>query len=195
MPNPNTPKGLLPVQFRDGSPWSGQHNIYFVPASDGTALGRGDLVKGVTNSADANGVPVVTRAAAGDVMIGVVVGVVSYQGITHLAHDPAYRPASVAAYVMVADDPDLMFEAQEDDIGGAMPLGAGGRNVQPIVGALNAVTGFSGTMLDSSTLATTNTHSLRVHRAVQRADNTPGGGYLKWLVSINLHAFNAPLGV
>lgn len=195
MPNANTPRGLMPVKFRDGSPYNGQANMYYVPASDATALMVGDLVKGVTNASDANGVPTVTRSAAGDKHIGVVVGIVTHNAKARLAHDPNYRQASVEAYVMVADDPSLLFEAQEDDVGGAMPIGAGGRNVELIVAAGNTANGTSGSMLDSSTLATTATLSLRVHRAVERADNVPGGGNLKWLVSINLHAFTTALGV
>lgn len=195
MANPNVAKGLIPVRYRNGQPYLGAFNVYYVPASDATALFIGDPVKGVTNSSDANGVPTVTRAAAGNTIIGSVVGVMSYGQKTRLQSDPVYRAASTEAYLCVADDPELMFEIQEDDVGGAMAIGAGGRNADFIVAAGNTTSGYSGVMLDSSTMAVTNTLGLRIHRPVDRADNVVGGGTLKWLVSINLHAFRAPLGV
>lgn len=195
MPNVSSPKGLVPVRHRNGAPYTGAANLYYVPASDGTAIRLGDPVKGVTNSADAFGTPTVTRASAGDILLGVVVGIVSAHSITRLATDPPYRVASTAAYLMVCDDPDVLFEAEEDDVGGAMATGAGGRNVEWITGTGNDTTGWSGVKLDSSTMAVTNTLSLRVHSPVKRDDNVVGGGALKWLVSINLHAMRAILGV
>jgi hypothetical protein len=188
----SNPRGLLPVKYRDGSPWTGQASMYFVPASDATPLFIGDPVKGVTNSADAFGNPVVTRAAAGDTLIGVVIGVTSFKNVTRLQSDPSYRQASTAAYVLVADDPDLLFEVEET---GAMVIGAGGRNANLSVIAGSTVTGYSGSKLDSATLATTNTLQLRIHRLVDREDNLFGTGALKWLASINLHAFQTTTGV
>lgn len=192
MPNVSNPRGLVPVRHRAGAPYNGAANVYFVPASDATALFIGDLVKGVTNSADAAGVPTITRAAAGDYVLGPVIGVVSYSGLTRLQSDPTYRAASTASYVLVADDPDLVFEVEES---GAMVAGAGGRNAEIVVAAGSTVSGYSGTKLNSATLATTNTLSLRVIKPVDRADNVFAGGALKWLVSINLHAARNLTGV
>lgn len=195
MANVSSPWGLRPVMYRNGSPYNGAANVYFVPASDSTAIFIGDPVKGVTDSSDGKGVPVVTRASAGNTLLGVVIGVVSYDGTPRLAHDPVYRVASTACYLAVVDDPDVLFDAEEDDAGGAMSLGAGGRNVEWVTGSGNTTSGLSGVKLDSNTLNTTNTLSLRVHRPAKRDDNVPAGGALHWLVSINLHAMNAPLGV
>lgn len=195
MANVSSPKGLRPVSFRNGNPYNGGRNVYYIPASDGTALFVGDLVKGVTNSADAKGVPTITKASAGNTLLGAIEAFVNHDGTPRLAHDPVHRLASTAAYAIVADDPDLLFEAEEDDVGGAMAVGAGGRNVEFIDAAGNTTFGTSGIKLDSSTLATTNTLSLRVHRAVDRGDNTIAQGAVKWLVSINLHAMRAILGV
>lgn len=193
MANVSSPKGLMPVKYRDGKPYTGAFSVYNVPATDATAIFKGDPVKGVTDASDGNGVPTVTRAAAGNTIIGVMVGILTYGSRTVLSSDAVNRLASTATYIAVADDPDLMFEMEEDDIGGAMSLGAGGRNADFIAGTGSG--GYSGFKLDSSTMAVTNTLGLRIHRPVDRPDNVPGGGTLKWLVSANLHAFRAILGV
>lgn len=189
MPNVNAPRGLIPVCYTSGAPYNGAHNVYFVPASYATALFIGDPVIIITNSADANGIPVVNRAAGttGTGITGVVVGgaIPAGQPTIGLTRDsPVYRPASVAQYIAVADDPTLLFEAQEDSVGGALVAGAGGRNIELIAGAGSTVTGYSGFQLDSSQLATTAAHPIRVLRAVQRSDNAIGAN-AKWLVKIN----------
>lgn len=197
MANPNIARGLVPVCHRNGAPYNGAARVYYVPSTYGTALYVGDPVKLVTDASDAIGIPTVAAAAAGNTLLGVVISVAT-------AGDPAvgitrdslrYHAASTAGYVLVADDPDLLFEAQEDGVGGAMDAGAAGRNVEFIVAAGSTFTGQSGVMLDSNTLATTNTLSLRVVAPVVRPDNDPTLTNAKWLVSINLHHFNAILGV
>lgn len=45
MANVSRVNGFTPVQHLDGSPYNGQFRTYSVPASDGTALGVGDVVK------------------------------------------------------------------------------------------------------------------------------------------------------
>ncbi len=64
--NPNIPNGLVLV--------AGEPNIQtaIVLATDSTVLGRGDPVKIAAFAAAANGVMVVTRAAAGEAIHGVV---------------------------------------------------------------------------------------------------------------------------
>jgi hypothetical protein len=201
MANVNLPRGLVPVRYLSGAPYNGAANIYHVPSSYATALFRGDPVIQVTNSADANGIPVVNRATAagGAFITGVMVGVVSAGDpvITRTADQPTYRLASTSAYILVADDPDLLFEIQEDSVGGNMAIGASGRNVDLVAGTGSTVTGFSGFMADSSTLNTTNTLQLRVRRPAERADNSPlaADSLAKWLVSINLHSLRNLTGI
>lgn len=198
MANANIPRGLIPVRYKSGAPYAGAANIYNVPASFATALFIGDPVIGVTNTSDANGIPNITIAGgAGAILAGVVVGFVSAgDPVTARTRDLLpFRAASTQAYALVADDPDLLFEAQEDGVGGAMVVGAGGRNVDLIAGTGNQNTGYSGWMLDSSTMAVTNTLTMRLVRPVERADNEPGVTLCKWLCSINLHAARATLGI
>ena len=44
MANPDRPSGFVPVQYLNGSPWSGQTRLYSIPAAYGTALYIGDDV-------------------------------------------------------------------------------------------------------------------------------------------------------
>lgn len=199
MANKNIPRGLIPVQRLDGSPYNGLANVYSVPASYGTALHIGTPLV-ATGAADANGIPVVqiATAAGGNYTIGPMVGIVDGgEQIVAVTRDmPIYHPASTNQYILVADDPDLIFEAQEDGVGGAMAVATSGtKNVDLIAGAGSNVTGFSGWMLDSSTIATTNTLQCRILRCVQRVDNEPGNTLAKWLVKINLHSLRNLTGI
>jgi hypothetical protein len=199
MANTSIPRGLIPVRYRSGAPYNGGYNTYFIPATNATALFIGDPVVPVTAAADGNGVPVITHAAAagGSFVLGSVVGIVSDGDVqvNRTADSPVHRLASTAAYVMVADDPELLFEIQEDGVGGAMGQAAGSRNADLVSGTGSAFTGYSGWMLDSSTLAVTATLQLRILKAVQRADNDPTLTLAKWLVHINLHNARSTLGI
>ncbi len=191
MANSNVARGLQPVRHRNGAPWAGAATKYYVPASDATALYIGDPVVVVTDASDSKGTPTVTKATAGatNYITGVVIGFIT-------AGDPpvvrsrdagVHRAALTEAYVLVADDPDLVFEMQEDSVGGVMTVGAAGRNADFVDGSGSAYTGMSGVSLDSSTLGTGNTKQLRIIAPVDRPDNDPTLDYAKWLVSINLH--------
>lgn len=91
MANVNAAKGFSPVRFSNGRPYNGAGNSYFVPASDATALFIGDPVI-LAGSADAKGVPTITRATAagGNYVSGVVIGFLPDPTNLTLT----YRPAS-----------------------------------------------------------------------------------------------------
>ena len=181
MANANTPQGLRPVRYASGAPYNGAANSYFVPAADSTALFIGDPVI-VAGSADANGVPTATRATAagGALWTGVVVGIINTPTVT-----TTYRPASTACYILVADDPNLLFEVQEDAVGGALAAADVGLNADLIAGTGSTVTGKSAFQLDTSTKAVTATLQMRIEGFVQRADNEIGAN-AKVLVRNNL---------
>ncbi len=199
MANPNAPRGLKPVAHANGAPYTGAGRVYYVPSTYGTALYIGDPVIIVTDSSDANGIQTVQLASAGGgaYTIGPVVAVAnSPDGLVAVTRDSnIYHPASTAGYVLVADDPDLLFEIQEDSAGGVMTVGAAGRNADLVSGTGSTSTGLSGWMLDSSTLQTTNTLQLRIVEPVKRPDNDPTLDYAKWLVRINLHSMRNLTGV
>lgn len=187
MPNANVPSGLRPVRHRNGAPYNGATNRYFIPSGDTVAVFIGDPVKSA-GSADANGIPTVAQAAAGDAIRGVVTAVVPVT-----ADSTTYRVASTARYVLVADDPDLLFEIQEDAVGGALAADDIGLNADIVVAAGSTITGRSGVQLDTSDKKTA-TAQLRILSIAQRADNELGANS-KVLVSINEHELSSTVGV
>ena len=163
---------------------TGGVNRYYVPATDATAIYIGGLVK-LAGSADADGVPSVTgNVAAGNAVVGVCVGV---EPVT--AESTIYRVASTERYVLVADDPNEVFEIQEDSVGAALAAADVGLNAT-LIGftAGSTASGRSTIEIDSSTKATTATLDVSIHRLVQRPDNAIGDN-AKWLVRLNNHQF------
>ena len=182
MANGNAATGLTPKRLRNGSPWMGPARRYYHPATDATALFIGDPVI-IAGSADGDGTPTVTRATAAGAgrITGVVVGFEPNSTI----NAAGYGAASTGFYVLVCDDPNVLYEIQEDSVGGALAATSVGLNADLIAAAGSTATKQSGFMLDSSTAATTATLQLRIVQLEQRADNEIGN-YAKWLVAINL---------
>lgn len=150
--------GMVPVRHQNGSPYTGQAQMYYMPSTDGSDIGLYECMK-LVNAMDTPGeVSVVAQAAAGDALIGVMVGIVPTAAVPL---NKVYRPASTGCYVLIADDPDLIFQIQEDVIGGAVSAASIGShfNASIIVASATANadtnTGMSKTMLDSSTAAAT----------------------------------------
>lgn len=197
MANANTPFGMRPVRHRNGAPYNGAATRYFVPASDSTALYLGDPVQ-IAGSADADGVATVTRATAagGNYVLGAVVAVDPTEGAGAGGRDSTvYRAASTARYVWVADDPDLVFEMQEDGVGGALAAANVGQNIDLVAGSGSTTSGWSGFQADSSTAATTNTLQLRILGFKRDPLNEVGSANAKIEVAINLHQFRNLTGI
>ena len=191
--NTNTPFGLRPVGHRSGATYSGQSKLYVVPASDATALFIGDPVKLSAAGSDVTGkYPAVIQAATGDVIVGVVVGFQPLPTNLELRH----RLASTLRFVWVADDNELMFEAQEINSGTPLAAADVGLNINFAAGGGGStVTGFSGFVLNNATEAVTATLDLKIHSLVNRDSNDLGLA-AKWLVSINRHQYaNQILGI
>jgi len=189
MANANTPFGLLPYRDSTGRPWTGAGKLYYVPASDSTALYPGDPVI-LAGSADADGIPSVTRATAagGNYVLGSVIAVDPTLGAGANGRDSTvYRAASTERYVWVCDDPGAEFLIQEDAVGGALAAVDVGLNADLIAGAGSAIYGQSGWQLDTSTKATTNTLQLKILGFAQKVGNEIGAN-AKVRVRINLHA-------
>jgi len=180
MANINAPKGLIPRYNLTCSDIP--VNRYFIPASDSTAVAVGDTVI-LTGTGDSTGVPVVAKASfgGGAYITGVVVAV---EAITD--ESTTYREASTARYVLVSDHLDTVYEVQGDSVGTSPAVTQVGLNGDLVSGTLDTAWGRSGTQLDTSTLATTNTLQVRVIGFLQANDNEIGD-YARYLVSINLH--------
>jgi hypothetical protein len=168
------------------SSFSGRVNLYAIPAADATATFVGDIVK-LSGTSDADGVATVIQAAAGNMPVGVIIGFVP--DFSNLALQ--YRLASTLRYCWVADSPDLIFEMQEDAVGGALALASVGLNADIIVGAGSVITGQSGMQLDTSTAAATATLVLQILGFIQRPDNEVATANAKILCRFNVHQYNS----
>jgi hypothetical protein len=186
MANVNRANGARPVKHINGSPYNGAGNKYMI--NTGNACGIGDFVKS-DGTADADGVAGVTVAAAGDTIRGVIQGVIPVT-----SESTIYREASTTRYVLVCDDPDVIFEIQADNGGAVLPLVSVGLNADILVTAFDTATGSSRTELDSSS-AITGTAQLRILGFSQRPDNVPASDYAKVLVTINEHELKSTTGV
>lgn len=190
MANADTPYGLQPCN-RNGAPTDFQTNIYFVPATDGTAIAVGDPVT-LAGSADADGIPTVKRLTAGTISaaaslpVGIVVGFVVKPDNLEV---PNYRAASTSAYVVVADDPALFFAVQEDSVGGALAATDVGRRINFIMGTPSATTGLSGVEVDSSTAAVDATLQAQIIRLLPVPANVIGDN-AKWVCKFNGHMYS-----
>jgi hypothetical protein len=185
MANADRAAGLLPVRYITGAPYNGAADVYSTATGDATAIFLGDPVKLSGTSTTINGVVYadVDQAATGDVIIGVVVGVLPVTNDSLI-----YRAASTARRLLVATDPSLLYEIQEVSGGTALTAAAIGLNADFVVGTGSTITGFSGVELNNVGEATTNTLDLQILGLVSRADNEVGE-HAKWLVRINRHQF------
>lgn len=185
MANADTPFGLKPVRHLSGAPYNGAADVFSTASGDATAIYVGDPVKLSGTSSTVNGVVYadVDQAATGDVIVGVVVGV-----LPDVATDAIYRAASTTRRLLVATDPHLLYEIQEVSGGTALTAAAIGLNADFVVGSGSTVTGKSGVELNNATEATTNTLDLQIVGLQARVDNE-AGEHAKWLVRINRHQF------
>lgn len=196
--------GFRPVKHLNGAPYNGQANIYEVPAGEAIPVFVGDLVV-LSNSAatsfyPAVEAPIAAAATSGD-YVGVVVGILNTKfdpdknmssgSIT--LDTPVYRPASTKQFVLVADDPMLVFEGQADE---AVAIASIGLNAGVVEGTGAAslgstTTGASGMQIDGSSVNTTSTLPLQIVGAPNRPNNELNATSNKFYFRINTHAYGS----
>jgi len=209
MANTSKINGFKPVKHITGAPYNGQANLYEVSSSDSVPVFVGDLVKLSTN-ASTSGVPCVqavvgasAQIAAGPIL-GSVVGILNAKmdpldgNMTagSIALDtPQYRVASTKQYILVADAPDLIFEAEAD---AAVATASVGLNVGVGASAHTTplLTGASPMYVYSTTAPdTTSTRPLQIVGLVKRADNDinapTGAAFSRVLVRVNVHTYGS----
>ena len=194
MANLDTPNGFRPVRYLNGAPYNGAHNLYHKLAATNEALFIGDIVQlsgtaglaGVrVGGIDVEGMPGILEGAVSSDVLGVVVGF--YPNPDALG--TKYSPASTAAIVMVADDPYLIFEIQEDSVGAVFAAVDVGRHVDSIAMADgNTDTGRSILELDSSVTSVTTTAMCQLMRLVPKVGNVIGTN-ARWEVRFIEHTF------
>lgn len=197
MPNANRPSGLAPVQYLSGAPWNGQARMYSIDAAYGTALAIGDPVISGGGS-DVNGVPNIAIAGVSGAIRGVIVGLGTSEALTVNPSNlnSIIRPASDPAvwYAMVVDDPNVIFEVQEESNGTQLAAADVGLNTVLKSGTNNGyVSGWQLPSATGATPGTTATLQVRLLGLVRRRDNA-FGAYAKWLVKINVHELGTGTG-
>jgi hypothetical protein len=175
--------------------WNEQGTVYSIPTTDNTAYYTYDVVKAASSS-DANGVPNVIIAAGTDPIRGSIVGIFpvypgqSIQGAALFLETP-YVPATktVPWYVLVVDDPSTTFVMQDDGITtGNLVAASANKNSSFTVTAGATPQNYSGSVLLSSSFATTAQLNLKLEGLVQIPGNVYGA-YAKWQVRINVSEF------
>lgn len=184
MPNISRINGLRPVSTLSGAPWNGQIETFAVLASDGTALGVGDVVISA-GTADADGVQAVTRMTANtQAPLGVIVGFLP--DYSNLAIPSQFRAASTARRVYVVTDPTVIYEVQAN---AAAILADIGLNTGLAYTAVSTTTGFSQMQADMATKAVTATLPLKIVGVVQRPDADMADS-ANWKLRVTLNTNN-----
>jgi hypothetical protein len=196
MANTSRVSGFRPIRYANGAQYNGMVTTYFIPSTNATAVFVGDPVKadatGDTVAAGGKGLGVqsVVQAAAGDAILGVVVGFAVQPGVLDT---PQYRSANQGRYVLVCDDPAVLYEIQ---VNGTLGVTDVGLNASISVGAGSTTTGSSGVQLDAATAAVTATLPLKIVGFTQRVDNDNTSANAKVIVKLNNYQLaNATVGV
>lgn len=182
------PRGLVPVMYKTGAPYTGMVREYPIADAYATAIYTGDPVISLADGTIGIGV-------AGSVCRGVFMGV-KYQGTDGIWYHRPYWPASTdtmgtsTARALIADDPNLVFSIQETnasgDAGTALALADRGLNANFVIAAGSTTTGITGSSLNNASELTTSTLNLKI----MDLDPYPGnvvGSFANWLVCWNTH--------
>ena len=203
MANLNTPFGLQLYQRDGNADFRASAVKYYVPAGTTSALFQGDPVITVASSADSLGYNGVKLAAAGtsNRITGVITGFLgtgtpnpSFFGLSGTP-GPAYKPASnsVAYYVLVTEDPAALYEVQANASVAATVVG---KNANLVAGTGSTYTGWSGWLLDTTSIGTSSTLQVSIKGFAVNPQNAPGSANAKLLVSINQNTnVNATTGI
>jgi len=203
MANVNRPNGFSPVKSLIGGGFSEQGNLYAI-ANDGTnSYAIGDVVMSAA-SADANGVAFVQKWAGATTTsalpLGIIVGFVtppvtnSLLGASLTLEKTWIGLNAGTQYVLVNDDPMVVFEAQFDST--AVAVTDLHKNAAVTIVADQTVGGTVNAFMSSIVLtspAVTATLPVRIIGAVQRADNVVGA-YVRVLCKWNYHEYGVTAG-
>jgi len=203
--NTNKVSGLTPYEYLNGSPWNGQGRMYHIDSGDSYAYYPGDPVAikagTATIAGEDCGLQTLTVAAVGGPNLGVILAVGTnprggpYIDPTNLTRTYAPATKTVPYYALVADDPNIVFEIQEQGTGTPFTVTSSSKNANFALAAPATGVAVSGAYLDNGTAAApTATYNLRLLGLVQRYDNSSGtwnayGLYAKWRCLLQNHYY------
>lgn len=186
MANVNKPFGFVPIKHLHGAEYNGQVNLYSIDGAQAEMFKNQLVVMG--GGADSDGVPDVVpiSAGTGNPAVGSIVSFVADredQGKTS-------NPASNATLCLVADAPDIIFEAQATTFA-ATDTGANAAVVNPGTGSTS--TGNSNSQVNGATF-TAATEQIRVLRK-KPIEQNDFGAFAVVECFINEHLFKQVAGV
>jgi hypothetical protein len=212
MANTSRVNGFKPVKHTTGAPYNGQCNIYEVAAANTIPIYVGDAVIRTTQASASGYTTVVSlsgnASAANDVTAGVVAGVVV--GILNAKLDPDGKmsagsinldtpqsvPVSTAAFVLVCDAIDVIYEIQSTAAYALADIGLNADVGVLAIAGNQATTGSSGMYVNATAPSASATRPLHVIGYSKRVDNEQVVANNKVLVHFTTHAQgNAIVGV
>ena len=206
MPTLNAPFGLQPYRGGGSSAYSLQTSRYFIPAANANACYIGSPVQ-LAATSDADGTPGIDVNAGTGAFVGAIVSIEPISvGISQVGTTANLEQVAIPAakggrdyYVYVADDPNQVFEIQGDATAtNQIAANANKCATMTITAPSPATFPVSATVLNSASIQTTNTLSLKLLGLSPRPEaNRKGyGSWAVWLVKINQHQLaNGATGV
>ncbi len=196
MANVNKPFGLAPVRGFGGT-WNEQASTYYIESGDTDPYYIGDMVISAA-TADAKGVPGVAKATANQTPRGIVVGVypanwnpASLQGVAlDLGATNVPATKTRAYYVMVVDDPQVVFMVQGDGTATNQTAAKASYNASLTIANGATSVSCSASVIDSSTINTTNSLIIKLMGLAQIPGNAIGA-YAVYYAKFNLHELSA----
>ena len=198
MANVNAVTGLSPVGTVTGAPFNEQGYLYAIANDASNTYAIGDIVKSAVGN-DANGTPLVTKAAATDVPLGVIASIrvanpgVSLQG-TNIDLGKLYITLSSGSYsyVYVITDPNVVYSVQANASADAKVGSTAVPTITANQTALSQSSPFSSTYVTCDSSATA-ASMFQVIGLYQEPQNTPGA-YNNVLVVFNKHQYKQAFG-
>lgn len=201
MANANKLNGFTPVGYLNGADWDGRGRVYAIGTAITSLITVGDPVKLVVGADATFGLPCIDLGTAGATAVGVVLaigknprGMGPWVDPTQL-NNILYHPAAaqpVQYYALVADDPNVIFEAQEQAAGGAganFTFAAASKNANFGINASALPPFISSAFIDNGTAAAANAaFNLRLLGLKQSIDNT-FGAWQRWWCVLQNHSY------
>jgi hypothetical protein len=211
MANTNKPSGFTPVKYLNGADWDGRGTMYYIDQTDTNAFFPGDLVIHAAGLDGASGLQTVTLATAGVALLGAIIAIgKSPSSTTSLRGGPYINPNDLTVtsapatktenwFCLVADDPNIIFEAQEIVVSAhaALTKVSTSLNANIFIGAPATGVKVSGWGIDNNTVATGATLPLKLMGLAQKFDQgafNTFGAFAKWNCKINNHTYGSSTG-
>lgn len=179
MANQNNPNGGKVSNTLASANFNTSIHKYVIPASDTNDYFVNDFVK--TDSSSINGIPICERAAAGEVLVGVIIDFKQ----TFPSPETTHRRGGIEQEVLVCDDPIVELTIQAN---GVLYDSDIGKYADIAVGAGNTFIGQSTTQLDVNTLSV-NSAQLKILSIVEDPTNSMGE-FVKVRCMIHEHLLN-----